>query len=81
MQYRISSRLLANFYNSYNKNTRLHPYFSNLVCEMRALGVDRLNVGVFGGVGCGKSALLNTMYAVITSQYVEFAQERKLGKR
>jgi len=54
---------------------------SRLVLEMRALGVDRLNICLFGGVGCGKSALVNTMYAAMTSQHVEYSAERKLGKR
>lgn len=53
---------------------------TKLQIELRKLGVDHINIGLFGQPSSGKSAFLNTVYAAITGEYVEYSAERKVDR-
>lgn len=53
---------------------------TKLQIELRKLGVDHINIGLFGQPSSGKSAFLNTVYAAITGEYVEYSTERKVDR-
>lgn len=64
--------------NSYRPGSTLPVFLRSRVhLELRKLGVDRINIALFGSPGCGKSALVNTIYLVMNGNYVEYSAERK----
>ena len=48
--------------------------------QVLKLKLPTLNIGVFGGIGAGKSCLINTIESVISGEYSDRAGENRLAK-
>lgn len=48
-----------------------------LQMQLRSMGANFLNIGLFGEAGSGKSAFLNSLYTAINGNYVEYSAERR----
>lgn len=69
------------FLQRYHLADTLPIYFrAQIQMQLRSIGTDLLTIGVFGPPGVGKSAFLNSVYAAMNGEYVEYSAERKVNE-